>query len=742
MSAGLNGHDYGAFGLWWEAGFRQLISDMPADAVIEEGCRGTPGKTPGRRLRNRKWAPLDDWRNVKANPEKLATWAEDGASVGLLNGEAFMLDVDAYDPEHAELIKREALAMLGPAKVRIGQAPKFALAYRCAGPEPIRIRKLPFGKEIDGKKSQIEVPAQAVVDGIHAKTGKPYDWPDGRPVFSEMSVVSQAQLAEFMRHMGGLLPEADYAETRLKDSGPVDQASLKGDLAMVAKAMRALPNNYETAPLYDDMIAVGEALHAATADDHSFGLELWHEWLPKFPDGRYDPEKADQWWSSFNVEHTIGADYIYGLAEKYSDGAFTRAEVFFDEIAEVENPFAIQAEREAVEHAAEHIKTSIAEKAARFQFLTPADLGDDATEGVSPLIKGLLDQGAMSVLFGASNVGKSFVAMDLSWHVATGMPYAGMRVAQGPVIYVAAEGGRGAKNRIRALKLKYPQHAQNRQFQLLAHSIDLLRPDADVVPLIVAIRELAEKMGAAPVLLVVDTLARAMSGGDENSSEAMGAIIKHMDALREAIKPMHLMAIHHTGKNAEKGARGHSSLRAAVDTEIEVTEGLDGVRHIEVTKQRDLERALRLEFVLDGVVLGVDGDGDPVKSCTVRLIEQGDGEGAKGTVTAGEQAVLDGLTTLRDTAETEEEHAKIKAKGIKTGDIVAFMADVSSGKLTEHAVKSTLKRLHAKGFLTQPQYAHWALKGEKSVSNPFSDVSADSLSITECVSQCVKDIFQ
>ncbi len=50
--------------------------------------------------------------------------------------------------------------------------------------------------------------------------------------------------------------------------------------------------------------------------------------------------------------------------------------------------------------------------------------------GGKPLVKGLLDQGALSVLYGPSNVGKTFVALDLALHVATGLPWSGMGTAK------------------------------------------------------------------------------------------------------------------------------------------------------------------------------------------------------------------------------------------------------------------------------------------------------------------------
>ena len=58
-----------------------------------------------------------------------------------------------------------------------------------------------------------------------------------------------------------------------------------------------------------------------------------------------------------------------------------------------------------------------------------------------PLARGWLFQGALSVLYGSSNTGKTFVALSIAGHVATGLPWCGNDVRQGPVLYIAAEGG-------------------------------------------------------------------------------------------------------------------------------------------------------------------------------------------------------------------------------------------------------------------------------------------------------------
>ncbi len=233
------------------------------------------------------------------------------------------------------------------------------------------------------------------------------------------------------------------------------------------------------------------------------------------------------------------------------------------------------------------------------------------------LIKGLLGAGQLSVLYGASNVGKTFLALYLAMLVALGRKWRDRQVRQGGVVYVAAEGGFGISNRVAAFR----QHhgiTGTAPFAIVPCSVDMCSPDADTADLIELVLAAVERMGGPVSLIVIDTLSRALSGGNENDSADMGAFVKHADKLRLETGA-HVMVIHHSGKDEARGARGHSLLRAAVDTELEVT--IDAATKIAVmrpVKQRELPTDGEFVFTLDVVELGEDEDGDPVTSCVVK----------------------------------------------------------------------------------------------------------------------------
>ena len=116
---------------------------------------------------------------------------------------------------------------------------------------------------------------------------------------------------------------------------------------------------------------------------------------------------------------------------------------------------------------------------------------------------------------------------------------------------------------------------------IVTSSVDLLNGDAEAV--LALVRELRERHGRI-ALVVIDTLARAMTG-NENAPEDMGRFVAACGRIREA-REGHVLVVHHCGKDQARGARGHSSLRAATDVELEVTNGEDG-GCVRVTKHRD-----------------------------------------------------------------------------------------------------------------------------------------------------------
>lgn len=240
--------------------------------------------------------------------------------------------------------------------------------------------------------------------------------------------------------------------------------------------------------------------------------------------------------------------------------------------------------------------------------------------GGAYMVKGLLDVAVMAVIYGPSNSGKTFWTIDLAYHIAIGAPWRGRRVIQASVLYLAAEGGRGVINRVAALKQAHG--VLDVPLAVKRAGLDLLHDQADLQHIVDLSAEVKARLPDAPHLIVIDTLSRVMAGGDENSAADMTALIRNIDAIRAATGATTLL-VHHTGKDAARGARGHSSLRAATDTEIEIANE-DGARAAIVTKQRDHNGGETFAFDLKSVSLGHDQDGDEVTSCVVEPVDSDD----------------------------------------------------------------------------------------------------------------------
>lgn len=264
---------------------------------------------------------------------------------------------------------------------------------------------------------------------------------------------------------------------------------------------------------------------------------------------------------------------------------------------------------------------------------TVTDMGD--------FIEATLTDSAMSVIYGESNSGKSFFAMDMALRVALGWQWQGKDIEGGAVLYLACEGGKGIQNRIAAFREAH-EVTSTPPFAVVPSSVNLRDHDGDTGAVIRTAAAMKDRTGKAVRLIVVDTLARAMAGGEENSSMDMGAVVRSCDAIRAATGA-HVMLIHHSGKDMARGARGHSSLRAATDTEIEVARGEDGTAVATTKKQRDLPGEATFGFRLKPVELGIDRRGNPVTSCVVEPTDAPASAKPKVTLSDEQKAFLEAL---------------------------------------------------------------------------------------------------
>jgi hypothetical protein len=573
-----------------------------------------------------KGPTISGWDKLEITQEQVPDyWDQPGMLIGCLHRNVACFDIDVYDPELSRIILAEGFRRFPLALERVGEPPKSSIIMRIEEPS-FRIRQTekhgkpaPDGSQITAQVDVRSDSRQMVVYGKHPTTGKPYTWPRGElwatpretlPLLTAQEAQSFRDWCnDTIRQWAGV--QSPQVVSLSSFRGNAIATNEKPSEAAFLKALQHIPPSMgHDAGWLECLMGIHDFY-----DGSAQGLATAQSWSSADP--RYSAHEVETKWRSFEV----GKGQTYRTVMHYAkiNGANLAAIAAMDKpqikterntsgayysTGNYDDPFdgTTQSEPEPEPEAAERTSSRL----EWFDDIKPV-LTDSYT------VKGVLGAGAMSVVYGPSNSGKTFFALDLAFHIAAGVEWRGFRVKQTCVLYLAAEGGSGVANRVAALKLA--TGATGLPFALRRAGMDLLHAEADLQTVYDLSREVMDAQPGLPLLIVIDTLSRVMAGGDENSPGDMTALIRNIDMIRESTGA-HIMLVHHTGKDAAKGARGHSSLRAATDTEIEV-QNEDGQRAAIVTKQRDYQGGEIFAFGLKGVSLGIDQDGEEVTSCVV-----------------------------------------------------------------------------------------------------------------------------
>ena len=225
------------------------------------------------------------------------------------------------------------------------------------------------------------------------------------------------------------------------------------------------------------------------------------------------------------------------------------------------------------------------------------------------VVKNILPEKGLAAIFGQSGSGKSFLAMDLLLKIAQGTEWFGHKILNKSVIYIPLEGRSGLSNRIKAWE-KENLTSCPKNFKIILENFNLTNEKE--------VNELANEIIDNQMqgsVLVLDTLAQSSPGSDENSSADMSLNNNHLKLLQERTNSL-LIVIHHSGKDGSKGLRGHSSLRACLDTSLEVS-GDKNKRSWTLEKSKDSEDQVSYGFQLKVVELGRDSDNEIISSCVI-----------------------------------------------------------------------------------------------------------------------------
>lgn len=272
---------------------------------------------------------------------------------------------------------------------------------------------------------------------------------------------------------------------------------------------------------------------------------------------------------------------------------------------------------------------------------------EDREPPLSWMVKGLLVDGGLSSIFGAPGTSKTFLALDLALSIAHGRDWFGRRTAAGGVVYVTGEGSSGFRQRMKAWRQEN-EGAPRVPFVLVPSSVNLFDDDDGVKALIGDVRSHASVMGVPVRLIVLDTLSRMIGSGDEDKARDINVVVQRAERLQRETGA-HVLIVHHSGKDRDRGMRGSNALLGAVDAAIEVTISESGVCEAQFPKIKDGGDQDALRYRLSKSVLGHDEDGDEIASCVIRPTDANDGATkAAGPKLTDVQRI--GLNALREAA--------------------------------------------------------------------------------------------
>jgi AAA domain-containing protein/primase-like protein/TOTE conflict system primase-like protein len=413
---------------------------------------------------------------------------------------------------------------------------------------------------------------------------------------------------------------------------------------------------------YTDWVKVGQAIHHETEGSND-GLLLWDDWSTggaDYPGFEELEAKWDTFGRSSAAPVTGGTLYKMATGSGWVDTA--TADDFEDismlpQVVDAPNPL-------------------------RFAVVKPSEFHAVGSPGW--FIKGVLPVAMLAVFYGASGTGKSFFSYDMVCAVARGIPWRGRRVKQARVVYIVAEGSGGFRNRVKAYATRHgiADDAMDDVLGIIPAAPNFLEKK-DIRDVIAAV----QAFGTCSII-VVDTWAQVTPGANENSGEDMGKALSHCRALSDATGAM-VVLVHHSGKDAAKGARGWSGLRAAADCELEVVRDGDS-RTATITKLKDGDDSPAFGFKLAPVPVGVDEDGDAVTSCVVEeaevsVVSGGTNQDKKRRMGDNERLLSD---TLQDYFERENEWPTIDT-----------LVNETVEKLPESNTKVSVRRVNLRNCL-------------------------------------------
>ena len=567
--------DHLSLGLGLTADLLPVVSNPNALISPDSRMQGL-GKTPSRYNRNHKVAGIAGWTQHVSTPEEVSAWSkEPDYGICVQTRTVRAIDIDVEDADVVQdilnhILQGDAL----PMRIRPNSS-KCLLVFQYAGELPKRILRLEKGIiELLGSGQQF------VACGTHT-SGVKYEWitPEG-----------EAGLPESIPSLS--LKEIDALWSLLESKFAVAPSTTSTKSTKAGKLANAISSD----PVGQFLLDSGHV--KSTEKDGRLHIEC------PFSSG-HSTVSADSATTYFPA-NTGG--YAHGHFACLHASCAHRSDDDFK--AALSLPYANPLDDFDV---IPETGTTVPKKGTRFQVIPAAQFAEAKPQ--SWIVKGVLPQAEMGVVYGESGSGKSFFVLDLVGSIIRGEEWRGHRVKQGNAVYICAEGAGGMRSRLRAYSDHYGCPLGSFGLGVIPDAPNFMQAQ-DVKGVLEGIKA----FGSVSVI-VVDTFAQVMAGANENAGEDVGKALAHCKALHRHTGALVLL-IHHSGKDASKGARGWSGLRAAADVEIEIVRAGDD-RVATLTKLKDGVDGAEYGFKLLTVPVGLDEDDEPVSSCVIEYTAAG-----------------------------------------------------------------------------------------------------------------------
>jgi predicted ATP-dependent serine protease len=439
---------------------------------------------------------------------------------------------------------------------------------------------------------------------------------------------------------------------------------------IVKAALKTIPNDGGgQSNSRDWWIKMLAALHHESVGSDK-GRKLAHSWSNRWPGA--DPDQTETAWNSFGKgkSKAAGATILFeARTHGWTDPRAAQRILAMFEDLDAKPPKS---------------------KSKGLTFLSPSDCAK--FEPRPYVLKHVIAEHDIGCIVGQPGVGKSVFAPALAYAVAQGRPFQGQRTKQGRTFYVAAEDEYGMRGRIHALS---KEHGPAEDFLLVGGVHDLLNEDlaghgsADYYALLKAVKK------HQPALVVIDTLAMAFPGLEENNAEAMGRVVNVARSLTQWGSAVIL--VHHDTKDGSGIGRGHSILNGALDMSLHLSRQDNGTLGVQVarseantiiggtlSKNRNGSCGTTFSFTITGTEIGVDQDGDIVTAATLRNVTPSNSTAPR--MTRSQNAALVAITEMVDergeVSETEWRNAAKDDRSISSAEMLESRIKAVSRAMT------------------------------------------------------------